>query len=420
MTAAYPTADVVRTIDGTPLKIKLRRADRMHKIRSVGLIMPLFLFLMVSFIMPIGIMLARSVQNADFPRIMPQTAALMQQWDGEGLPGEDALVAFITDLREAKKAKSHGRLGKRLNYDISGFRSLILKTARKVPPPDTPPGEIIDKLVKIDKRWGKNEYWRGIKKASPAFTPFYLLASLDRQIDVQGDIVTVPEKKAVYVNVLGRTFWISVIVTLVCFVLGYPIAFLLGTLPTRQSNLLMILVLLPFWTSLLVRTTAWVVLLQTEGVVNDAAVALGLWTDRIQLIHNRFGVYIAMVHILLPFMVLPLFSVMKGISPTHMRAAASLGANPLRSFIKVYLPQTVPGIGAGVLLVFIISLGYYITPALVGGPKDQMLSFFIALNTNVLVNWGMAAALSVVLLSCVLVFFAMYNRVVGLDKMKIG
>ncbi|MCZ6720865.1 MAG: ABC transporter permease, partial [Proteobacteria bacterium] len=141
---------------------------------------------------------------------------------------------------------------------------------------------------------------------------------------------------------------------------------------------------------------------------------------RVQLIHNRTGVYIAMVHILLPFMVLPIYSVMKGISPTHMKAAASLGAGPVRAFLKIYLPQTTPGVGAGCLLVFILSLGYYITPALVGGPKDQMLSYFIAFFTNETLNWGMAAALSVILLALALALFGVYNRLVGIDRLRMN
>lgn len=420
MTTIIPTADIVRTVDGVPLKVKLRRAERMRKIRAVSLIAPLFLFLAVTFVMPIGIMLFRSVQNPEVSQILPRTAQAIQQWDGEGLPGEDVVAAFIADLRAAKEAKTHGKVAKRLNYDLSGFRSLILQTARRLPPPETPPSELLDKLIEIDKRWGETRYWATIKKAAPPYTMFYLLAALDRNFDVKGNVIHAPPEVSIYIDVLERTFWMSFIVTAVCFLLGYPIAYLLATLPTKHSNLLMILVLLPFWTSLLVRTTAWVVLLQTQGVVNDAAVALGLWSERIQLIHNRTGVYVAMVHILLPFMVLPLYSVMKGISFTHMRAAASLGANPLRSFLKVYVPQTMPGIGAGVLLVFIISLGYYITPALVGGPRDQMISYFIAFHTNTSVNWGMAAALSVVLLFCVMIFFGIYNRFVGIEKMKLG
>ncbi len=420
MVAASYTAESIQADDGVPLKVKLARAERWRKLGAFGLVAPLFLFLMLTFISPIFSMLSLSVENAVVPKILPKTAELIQEWDGVGLPDPKVFRAFTIELAAAKKAKIHGRVAKRLNYEVSGFRSMIKKSARKLPPPETSDAEIIDAFIAIDKRWGETKYWNTIKTASPRFTAFYLLTAIDKRIDGQGNIVSAPKKVSIYIRMLVQTVWISTVVTVMCLLLGFPISYLLATLPTRKSNILLMLVLLPFWTSLLVRTTAWVVLLQTQGLVNDLAVLIGLWDERIQLIHNRLGVYIAMVHILLPFMVLPIFSVMKGIPPSHVRAAVSLGANPLRSFIIVYLPQTIPGVGAGVLLVFIISLGYYITPALVGGPKDQMLSFFIAFNTNVAVNWGLAAALSVVLLSLVMVFFAMYNRLVGVDNLKLN
>ena len=420
MVATTSTAELIQTDDGVPLKLKLARAERMRKFGAFALVAPLFLFLMVTFISPIFSMLSLSVKSDLIPDSLPETAALIQEWDGTGLPSPAVVRAFTIELAAAKKIKIHGKIGKRLNYEISGFRSLIKKTARKLPPAETPDAEIIDAFIAIDKRWGKTDYWNAIKRSSPRYTAFYLLAAIDKRMDAQGNIIQAPQNISIYVNMLVQTVWMSGVVTFLCLLLGYPISFLIATLPTRQSNIMLMLVLLPFWTSLLVRTTAWVVLLQTEGLVNDLAVLLGIWDERIQLIHNRIGVYVAMVHILLPFMVLPIFSVMKGIPPSHYRAALSLGSNPLRSFIKVYLPQTIPGVGAGVLLVFIISLGYYITPALVGGPKDQMLSFFIALNTNVTVNWGLAAALSVVLLAVVMVFFAMYNRLVGVDNLKLS
>ena len=420
MTTAVSSVEVMRTADGVPLKVKLRRAERRRKAWALALIAPLFVFLIATFIVPIMSMLVLGVRNPEIPKVLPRTSAAIAEWEGIGLPDEDVLEAFVSDMREAKEARIIGRAGKRLNYDISGFRSLMLKTGRRLPPPDTPSSELAAKLIKIDKRWAKIEYWSAIKKAAMPITDFYLLAALDRTRDTLGNVVKVPDRQSIYVVVLVRTFWISLVVTVACLLLGYPLAYLLATLPTRISNLLMILVLLPFWTSLLVRTTAWLVLLQRQGVLNDLAVYLGLYDDRIQLIHNRAGVYIAMVHILLPFMVLPIYSVMKGVSPTHMRAAASLGATPVRSFIKVYMPQTIPGVGAGVLLVFILSLGYYITPALVGGPQDQLLSYFIAFHTNQTLNWGMAAALSMVLLLLVLIFFVIYNRLVGIDKMKLG
>jgi len=203
-------------------------------------------------------------------------------------------------------------------------------------------------------------------------------------------------------------------------VLGYPVAHLLAILPAKYANVLMILVLLPFTTSILVRTTAWIVLLQTNGVINDILLALNLTTERVQLIFNRFGTVLAMTHIQLPFTILPIYSVMKSIPASHVRAARSLGAGPLTAFITVYLPQTMPGVGAGCLLTFILSLGYYITPALVGGPQDQMVSYFVALYTNKEMNWGQAAALGGILLFITLGLYAVFNRVVGIDKVKLG
>ncbi|HEX6287869.1 MAG TPA: ABC transporter permease, partial [Herpetosiphonaceae bacterium] len=234
------------------------------------------------------------------------------------------------------------------------------------------------------------------------------------------EIVSAPPDQSIFRNVFVRTLWISSLVTALTLLLGYPIAYLLASLPPRTSNLLLILVLLPFWTSLLVRTTAWVVLLQTNGLLNDFALWLGIIDERVQLIFNRGGTVVAMTHIQLPFTILPIYSVMKTISPTHVRAARSLGAGPFYAFWRVYFPQTVPGVAAGCLLTFILALGYYITPALVGGPNDQMVSYFVAHYTNRELNWGMASALGTVLLAITLVLFFVYNRLIGIDRMKLG
>jgi putative spermidine/putrescine transport system permease protein len=177
---------------------------------------------------------------------------------------------------------------------------------------------------------------------------------------------------------------------------------------------------LSFWTSILVRTTAWVVLLQTNGIINDALLFLGLTTERLQLIFSRFGTILAMTQIQLPFTLLPIYSVMRTISPNLMRAARSLGAGPITAFRRVYLPQTLPGVAAGCLLTFILCLGYYITPALVGGPTDQMVSSYIALYVNRELNWSMAAALGVYLLAATLGLYALYARIVGISSMKLG
>jgi len=216
----------------------------------------------------------------------------------------------------------------------------------------------------------------------------------------------------VFSRILLRTFEISAIVTLACLLLGYPLAYWLSTLPARQANVLMIVVLVPFWTSILVRVAAWIVLLQREGLVNKALMSMSIVGEPIALLFNRTGVIVSMTHILLPFMILPLYSVMKSVPTTYLRAAVSLGSPPLAAFFRVYVPQTWPGIGAGGLLVFILSIGYYVTPALLGGPNDQMLSYYIAQYTNVDVNWGMACALGTVLLSATLVLYAIYRRVV--------
>ena len=199
-------------------------------------------------------------------------------------------------------------------------------------------------------------------------------------------------------------------------------AFLLSTLPVRTSNLLLILVLLPFWTSLLVRTSAWKVLLQQQGVINDILVWIGLVADndRLALINNQTGTIIAMTHILLPFMILPLYSVMQTIPPSYVRAAKSLGATDWTAFWRVYFPQSVPGIGAGCILVFILAIGYYITPELVGGRTGTFISNRIAYHISTSLNWGLAAALGSILLILVLALYWAYDRIVGIDNVKLG
>ncbi len=421
MTATAGSNNVMMTADGVPLKVKLRRAERMRKVWAIALIAPLFIFLLVSFLIPIAQLLTLSVEDPAMSETLPESTLLLREWDGEDYPPGETLVAIAREMAQAKEDRTVGQVARRANYDISGFRSLVMKTSKKIGAVlDTPADQMLDAFIDIDRRWEDPEYWAVLKTATPAMTDYYMLWAIDRTRDVQGDIVPVPENRRIYMQVLWRTVEISIAVTVICFLLGLPISYLLATLPTSKSNLLLILLLLPFWTSLLVRTTAWLVLLQSEGLVNDFGIWVGLWNEPLELIRNRLGVYIAMVHILLPFMALPMFSVMKGINPWHMRAALSLGATPLAAFMKVYMPQCLPGIGAGCLLVFIISLGYYITPALVGGPDDQMISYFIMQNTQRTLNWGLAAALSVILLVMTLVMFLMYNRLVGVDKLKLG
>jgi len=420
MAEATLSAGPLTAADGTPLKRKLAQAERRKRMVSLGLVMPLLAFIGATFILPIGDMLFRSVENPVMSEYLPQSAEALRNWDGKELPGEDLFALLAKEMRAAAEARTIGRVATRLNYEVPGTRSLLTKTGRHLKKLDHGPYK--EALLKIDKDWGKLEVWAGLKAIAPPYTAAYYLNALDMQIDKTGSIAAQPPDRQIYVSLFLRTLWVSLFITGACILLAYPISYLMANLPTRISNLLMIMVLLPFWTSLLVRTTSWIVLLQKEGVINDILVWLGLIGEdgRLQMIYNMTGTVIAMVHILLPFMVLPLFSVMKTISPSYMRAAKSLGATPARAFWKVYFPQSVPGIGAGSILVFILAVGYYITPALVGGRTGQLISNFIAFHMQKSLNWGLAAALGGILLASILVLYWLYNRLIGIDNMKLG
>ncbi len=420
MVQAYAPTDMLTTSDGVPLKVSLRRALRRNRLRAFLLVTPLLLFILFTFLIPILQMLWRSVDNPELGESIPQTLQLLAEWDGESLPPEAVFAALAAEMKAGREAKTIGKVGARLNREVSGTRSLVNKTARRMAKVDTGPFQ--EAFTKIDKRWGEVDTWRHIKRIGAPYTLAFFVAAFDMRYDADGNINLLDEKKRIYVGLFMRTLWMSLLVTLFCILLGYPIAYLLATLPMRTSNLLMILVLLPFWTSLLVRTSAWIVILGKNGVLNDTLVWLGMVRDdaRLEMMFNQTGVVIAMTHILLPFMVLPLYSVMKTIPPSYMRAARSLGATPFTAFVRVYMPQTVPGIGAGSILVFIVAIGYYITPALVGGQSGQMISNLIAYHMQSSLNWGLAAALGTLLLLGVLALYWLYNRIVGIDNMKLG
>jgi len=412
-------------VNAGSLKAKLAKAERRNKLRAFGLIAPLFLFIVVFFFLPIGTMLYRSVDNPAIADVFPDTLKALEAWDPQGAPTPPKAVydALAGEIAAAYKARTVGTVATQMNFQTSGMRSLFTKSARKVSKMQTGPyqdEEWKTIFLDVDKKWGQQRTWATFKRLGARVTPVHFLAAVDRTYNDAGEIVEVPESRQIYLTVFVRTLWISALVTLMCVLLGYPVSFLLANLPLKWSNLLMILVLLPFWTSLLVRTTAWVVVLQTEGVLNDILMFTGVIGERVQLIFNRFGVIVAMTHILLPFMILPIFSVMKNVSPAYVRAAKSLGGSDWTAFWRVYFPMTVPGIGAGGLLVFILALGYYITPALVGGPTDQMVSYFIADHTNRSLNWGLASSLGAILLAGVLAIYLVYNRIVGIDNMKLG
>jgi putative spermidine/putrescine transport system permease protein len=411
------------TADGIPLKISLARAQRRSKIVAFMMVFPLLVFIVIAFIGPIADMLLLSIDNSIVKKILPKSSEALQNWDeysGE-LPGEAVFAAMVDEIKKAKAAKEHTRVGQRLNYESSGFSSLFRKAGRKVTKIKTPPFK--EALIKTDKRWGEIYTWQVIKQNSSSYTEGYYLAALDfKRKFSSGNIESLESKDSIYLKLFFRTIVLSSLITFLTFVIGFPLSYMLSTVSTRISNILIIFVLLPFWTSLLVRTTSWIALLQQEGVINDFLVLVGFINEegRLAMIHNATGTVVAMTHILLPFMILPLFSVMKTIPKSYVRAAISLGAHPWKAFWKVYFPNTGAGIGAGSILVFILAIGYYITPALVGGSSGTFISNRIAYHISSSLNWGLGSAIGVILLGIVLLFFVFYDRIVGINNMKLG
>ena len=411
--------ELLRTADGLLLQTALNRVSRRAKIKAFLLVLPLLAFILVSFVAPIGQMLLRSVNNDQFYSNMPELTLWFADKEFGVEPDEMAFTALAADLTFAAKERTAGSVGTRVNYDLPGSRSLFTSAARKAKGLNPP---FKDAFIKINKDWVDPELWAAMHPASASYTSSFYLAAVDRKRDTDGSIIQVDENRRIYVQLFWRTLWLSGLIAVLCLLLGFPVAHLLATLPMRKASLLMILVLLPFWTSLLVRTTAWMVILQGQGVFNNILVSLGIVADdnRFELMYNQTGSIVAMTHILLPFMILPLYSVMRTIPPSYARAARSLGATSWTTFRRIYLPQTIPGIGAGGLLVFILAVGYYITPALVGGASGQLISNQIAFHMQDSLNWSMASALAAILLAAVLVLYWLYDRLIGIDNMKLG
>ena len=420
------TTDQILTTDGLPLKVSLRKTERKNKIRAFLLVFPLLLFIIVTFVMPIGDMLLRSVDDAQINTVFPKTFEEYKKWDREKdeLPPEAVYRTLFEELSTGERIKI-GRALTRMNYSKSGWKSLIKKTSReikKMKKKGEVPESYKETLIEINKDWGEPTFWYSMAQMLNTKTPIYYWNALDRTYDQDQNVVMQDEKRRIYVQTWLKTLKVSVYVTFFCLILGFPVAHLLANLPLRYSNLLMIFVLLPFWTSLLVRTTAWIVMLQQKGVINGVLVWLGILSDegRIQMVYNETGTLIAMTQILLPFMILPLYSVMRVIPKSHMRAAQNLGAKPATAFIRVYFPQTIPGMSAGGLLVFVLAIGYFITPELVGGKDGKLIGSWIAYHLKTTLNWGLCAALGAILLGVMLIFYWLYNKIVGIDNIKLG
>ncbi|MDA9072981.1 ABC transporter permease [Pelagibacteraceae bacterium] len=410
----------ILTTDGIPLEISLKKVERKNKFKAFLLVAPLLFFLLIVYISPIAGMLFTSIDDRMVTKMLPQTFKSMEKWDGKNLPSEEVFESFYKDYKLLVEEERAGKLSTQLNYEKNGFKSILKKYGRKLK--NFEEGNYKEQTMSVHKRWTDVEYWRAIQRRAPSYTYSKYLKGLDMYKNEKGELVEVSEDRRIYKILWVRTLKIAFIVTLCCFLMAYPIAHLLATLPMKFSNLLMICVLLPFWTSLLVRTASWMILLQQQGIVNDFLVWIGVIGDdnRLTMMYNATGTYIAMTQILLPFMVLPLYSVMKTISPSLIRAGKSLGGTPFTTFWKIYFPLTIPGIGAGCLLVFILAIGYYITPELVGGASGTLISNQIAYHMKYSLDWSFASAMGLMLLAGVLAVYWIYNKLVGIDNIKLG
>lgn len=399
-----------------------QKSSRHNRLISLMLLVPLLAYTSVFFVLPIGMMLYRAVANPEIAQAFPRTVkalALEQRTDKLSVPSNTVFEAIEQDFTHVENLGAIGEAARRLNYESSGYRTLVTATARRYQGAANQQAAAGDtartRLAAIDPRWESPELWDAFERASPLYTSYYLLSAVDLKRTADG-VQRVDPDKRVYVDLTLKTLKIAFVVSLLCLLLGFPFAVLLVKASRPFQLLLLLAVMLPFWTSLLARTTAWIVVLQEKGIINTLLINGGLIDQPLPMMFDALGVYIVMVHILLPFTVLPLYSAMKGIPEHYMRASASLGGHPIRGFWHVYLPMTMTGVGCATLLTFIVAAGYYITPTLVGSAREQMLGYFIAFYTNTTVNWGMASALGLVLIVCVTAIYLLAGRLVGIRQ----
>ena len=397
---------------------------------SLALTLPLVAFLLANFLLPLGSMLRQSFHEPHVAEALPETVAVLAQWQGVGLPPEAAFAAVARELRAARHSRALSRVARRMEREQAGLRRVVTRSARALQGPVAREAlEEADRgaswrttLVGVDASWGETGTWHAVKAAGETMTAQHFLHAFDLAEDAAGSVALRAAAERVYLPRLAGTLVASLAITLLCLVTGYPLALAIARAPRRLANVLLALVILCLLTSLLVRTTAWIVLLQYRGVLNNLLVAVGLVPDdgRLVLIYNMSGTIIATAHALLPYMVLALYAVMRGVPATHMQAAASLGAKPLQAFIRVYLPLTMPGVGAGSLLVFMLAIGYFVTPALVGEQSGQMISNLIAHHMQISLNWGLAAAIGSTLLATVVVLYILYEKLFGIRHLRLG
>lgn len=398
-----------------------RRELRRRRRTALLLVAPLLAFVLFAFFAPIANMLYRSAYNPTLAELIPETLEQLSQWGDAALPSTETYASMAVELKKLSADRKAGVLAAAVNQAYPGASSLINSSARRMRNLEEgiAADQAADALRQADGRWNEPDLWRAIERSGQLYTLTHYLTALDLERNQQGEIVP-RESARIYVQLYSRTLGMALAITLMCVALGYPLAYYLCRAPKRMAGMLMILVLLPFWTSLLARTTAWIALLQPHGIVNSVLLSLGIIRQPLELLYTGLATVIVMTHILLPFMILPLYSVMRGIDPAYARAAQSLGSTPWSAFWRVFLPLSMPGLSAGALLVFIISIGYYIIPALVGGTDGQMISNIIAFHMQRSNNWGLAAALGTLLLIVIVILYWVYDRLVGARNLRLA
>lgn len=399
-----------------------KKIDRLEKLKAFALVSPLLLFVLVFFVTPICIILIKGIYNPKIKTLIPNTVVSIQNYKyQEVFPSEETLKIFLSELKVLEENRDSGVLAEELNRRVPGFGSVIKKTSRVISKKDIEAiSSYKDFLIDVNKRWEDPKYWMVIKRANDGFTLSYVLSALDLEFNIQGKIVQKDESLRIYFPILLKTLYMAFLITLITMILAYPTAYYLSTLPKSKANLLMIFVLLPFWTSILVRIVSWITLLQQKGIANDVMMFFNVISEPLDMMFNQFATIVTMTHILLPFMILPLYGSMRSVDQSYIRASSSLGAKPFITFFKIYFPLTVPGLSAGAILVFIISVGYYITPALVGGVDGQMISNMIEFHMRTSNNWELASAMGGILLVITIFLYWVYDRLVGVNSLKLG
>ena len=315
-----------------------------HKILAAALLAPLVALILFAFLLPVAGTLYTAVADRELASTLPRTRAALIAWNGEALPPEAAFAAIAEELAAALEERRIGDVAQRVNFERPGLRALLLRTARAG---DRLSAPFAVSLSALDARWADPETWKLLRRATGPTTSLYLLRALDFTRTPDGSIRAVDPDQAVFQTLFLRTLWVSLIVTFACVVLGWPVAATIAALRPPWSSFALLLVLVPFWSSVLVRATAWFALLQREGPINQAMLFLGLIDAPLQLVGTRFAVVIATIHVLLPVAILPMVGVMTRLDPRTLQAAASLGASPWLRFRRVWLPLSLPGVIAG-------------------------------------------------------------------------